>query len=215
MQRSTENRGITRHLLVAATAVAALTDGMPAAQAEDLDSDQVVLSVVQKVVDGNAAQAVGHTVLADAEKISQGHTAEELDDLLAVPANADVTTSDEVILPGLDAPTDGTVPNTTTRPALEAGRHSVTRHCLLGSVINDHHTVVDFTYNGSKIIAWSSRYDYFTRASSAVDTVGREYSSRSALPTSTAHSTMQYKVQLCTLWSWGATPPPTRLSRPG
>ncbi|WP_448318809.1 hypothetical protein [Streptomyces sp. CO7] len=231
MQRTTGNRRITRHLLIAATAVAALTAGMPAAHAEDPDSDQAVISAVEKVIDGTAGQAdcslaatssiaggltcpgtpdeyheetIDYTVLAGGEKVSEDYTAAELDEVLAVPANADVTTSDEVVIPGLDAPTDGTDPDAADATGRwKQVRYSVTRHSLLGSVIYDYHTVVNFKYNGSKVVAWGSRYDYFTRESSVVDTIGREYNSKSALPTSTAYSTMKYKVKLCTLGSWG------------
>lgn len=231
MQHTTGNRRFTRHLLIAATAVAALTAGMPAAHAEDPDSDQAVISAVQKVIDGTAGQAecdlaatssiadgltcpgtpdeyteetVDYTVLADGQKVSADYTAEELDEILTVPANADLTTSDEVVLPGLDAPTGETAPDSTDATGTwKQARYSVTRHSLLGSVIYDYHTVVNFKYNGSKVIAWGSRYDYFTRESSVVDTVGRVYNSKSALPTSTAYSTMKYKVKLCSFGSWG------------
>jgi hypothetical protein len=70
---------------------------------------------------------------------------------------------------------------------------------LLGSTIYRYHTYVKFQYNGTKVTAWGTRYDYLSNEQDIVQLGDRILNQKTGVPASSATSTMKRHVELCVI----------------
>lgn len=180
---------------------AELIAGIPELAATTADPRVAPKTTVEEidyvVLPDGTMESVGTTGLNDADA-QAAETESGLRKLIAVTPGADTSVTDVQELPA--EPDDGTNSAFSARVASGKWKWShvtVTNYSYLGSVIYKYHHKAQFKYNGSKVTAWGSRYDYTSNEQDVVQVGDRMANQKSAVPATSATSYMKRRIDLC------------------